>query len=253
MDLYNIGKTPLALALGFGEVTINRYFNRQVPSKEYSDIMRAALYDVGYFKHLLDSNKEKVGDFAYSKALVAIESIQKQFSKMSGQLLAVIATIFAYSSDITPLALQKLLYYINNIHRVKYGKKVFNDACEAWVHGPVYRDVYYLFKGFKYNPIDDARIHLLKGCDEHLPEYTKEIIYNVLATFGMYSGKALETITHGETPWTLARDGYLPSELGYGEISEEILEEYFKEKNAQYNLATISGMNCYIKDMLKNS
>ena len=37
MKLYNIGKAPLSLALGFGEVTITCYLAGQVPSKEYSD------------------------------------------------------------------------------------------------------------------------------------------------------------------------------------------------------------------------
>ena len=33
MDIYKIGKAPLSLALGFGEVTIPRYLEGQVPSK----------------------------------------------------------------------------------------------------------------------------------------------------------------------------------------------------------------------------
>ena len=38
MKIYKIGKAPLSLALGFGEVTIPRYLEGQVPSKEYSVI-----------------------------------------------------------------------------------------------------------------------------------------------------------------------------------------------------------------------
>lgn len=38
MKLYKIGKAPLSLALGFGEVTISRYLSGQVPSREYSEI-----------------------------------------------------------------------------------------------------------------------------------------------------------------------------------------------------------------------
>ena len=50
MKLYNIGKAPLSLALGFGEVTITRYLAGQVPSKEYSDIMLHALASASYMK-----------------------------------------------------------------------------------------------------------------------------------------------------------------------------------------------------------
>ena len=39
MKIYKIGKAPLSLALGFGEVTIPRYLEGQVPSKEYSDVV----------------------------------------------------------------------------------------------------------------------------------------------------------------------------------------------------------------------
>ena len=39
MKIYKIGKAPLSLALGFGEVTITIYLSGHIPSKEYSDIM----------------------------------------------------------------------------------------------------------------------------------------------------------------------------------------------------------------------
>ena len=43
MKIYKIGRAPLSLALGFGEVTIPRYLEGQMPSKEYSDIIKATL------------------------------------------------------------------------------------------------------------------------------------------------------------------------------------------------------------------
>lgn len=43
MDIYNIGKAPLSVALGFGEITITRHLAGQIPSKEYSDIIKKSL------------------------------------------------------------------------------------------------------------------------------------------------------------------------------------------------------------------
>ena len=40
MKIYHIGKAPLSLALGFGEITINRYLAGQLPSEEYSDVIK---------------------------------------------------------------------------------------------------------------------------------------------------------------------------------------------------------------------
>lgn len=60
MKIYKIGKGPLSLALGFGEVTITRYLSGQIPSKEYSDILRTALSSPSFMKRKLQENKDKI-------------------------------------------------------------------------------------------------------------------------------------------------------------------------------------------------
>ena len=37
-----------------------------------------------------------------------------------------------------------LLYYIQGNYAAIYDKPLFDAPCEAWVHGPVYRNVYNL-------------------------------------------------------------------------------------------------------------
>ena len=58
MDIYNIGKEPLSIALGVGETTITRYLSGQMPSKEHSNILLRILSDKEYFSDLM-SRKEK--------------------------------------------------------------------------------------------------------------------------------------------------------------------------------------------------
>ena len=153
MKIYKIGKAPLSLAPGFGEVTIPRYLEGQVPSKEYSDIMKAALSSPAYMKQKLMENREKLTDAAYRKAFAAAESIESLFS-VSDKMLRVIAYIFEKLEEVTPLMLQKLLYFIQGVYSALYGRPIFEEDCRAWVHGPVYPEVYELFRDFKYNPID---------------------------------------------------------------------------------------------------
>ena len=69
MKIYKIGKAPLSLALGFGEVTISRYLQGQVPSKEYSDVIKAALASPAYMKQKLIKNQDRLTDAAYKKAM----------------------------------------------------------------------------------------------------------------------------------------------------------------------------------------
>lgn len=48
---------------------------------------------------------------------------------------------------INPLKLQKLLYYVQAWHISKFNKEILFDTLpEAWVNGPVYREVYDNFK-----------------------------------------------------------------------------------------------------------
>ncbi len=76
MKIYKIGKAPLSLALGFGEVTIPRYLEGQVPSKEYSDVIKAALSSPTFMKQKLMENRGKLTDAAYRKAFTAAERIE---------------------------------------------------------------------------------------------------------------------------------------------------------------------------------
>ena len=250
MKLYNIGKAPLSLALGFGEVTISRYLAGQVPSKEYSDIMLHALASATYMKELLDRNREKIGETAYKKAHIAATQMENLYVAVPVELLAVIAYIFSALHEVTPLTLQKLLYYIQGNYAAIYDKPLFDAPCEAWVHGPVYRNVYNLFRDFKYNPIDDDRFVPLKESALPLTPEAKEVVDRVLDTFGMYSGKVLESITHKETPWLEARKGFLPDETSHAEISLDAMKSYFKKVDEKYNIRTEDGLREYISKML---
>ena len=71
MKIYKIGKGPLSLALGFGEITVTRYLDGQIPSKEYSDIMKAALSSPAYMKEKLQENRDKIAPTAYKKSMEA--------------------------------------------------------------------------------------------------------------------------------------------------------------------------------------
>ncbi len=248
MKIYKIGKTPLSLALGFGEVTIPRYLEGQVPSKEYSDVIKSALSSPAYMKQKLMENHEKLTDAAYRKAFAAAESIESLFS-VSDKMLRVIAYIFEKLEEVTPLMLQKLLYFIQGVYSALYGRPIFEEDCSAWIHGPVYPEVYELFRDFKYNPIDDARFALLEGTDATLTDDEKRVIDLVVNTFGMYGGKVLEKITHNEDPWMEARKGYGDSIPSNVRLSKERIMKYYILINQKYGIDTEDGLRTYIHDM----
>ena len=84
MKIYKIGKAPLALALGFGEVTIPRYLEGQVPSREYSDIIKAALASPAYMKQRLMEKRHMLGLYTEKlKGLSPLDKLNQGFSYVS--------------------------------------------------------------------------------------------------------------------------------------------------------------------------
>jgi len=243
MELYNIGQAPLSLALGFGEITITRYLEGCYPSKKYTAVIRSALASPVFMKKQLEKNKSKLTNAAYRKAYQTACELEKIFS-FSDKLRSTIARLFNNLSEITPLGLQKLLYFCQGYSLALESAPIFPEECEAWPHGPVYQEIYHLFKSFKYSPIDDDRFIILNNSKDALSDREKQIIDLVSATFGAYSGKTLETITHSEDPWKNTPLNSI--------IKKSLIKKYYKSVNQKYDLATESGTNKYIKSKLKS-
>ena len=52
-------------------------------------------------------------------------------------------------------------------------------------------------------------------------------------------------------PWKLARKGYTDNIPSNETITMENIEEYYTEKNAEYDFSTEKGLKKYIRDILQ--
>lgn len=253
MKMYDMGKSTLSLALGFGEITITRYLNGQYPSKEYSNVIKRALSDESFMKECIIKNRKKIGDVAYNKTLRSIKKIEEAKSNLSSNMLLVISNILENSLEISPLTLEKLLYYVEALYMVFYDKRLFKEDCQAWVHGPVYKNVYNLFKDYKYYAINDNELLFIKYYDKKLNDKIKYVLDLVLDTFGNYSGRVLENISHIERPWINARKDLICLEPSSEVINIKDIKDYFKEMNDEYDFTKKQGIEKYIKNAIKLS
>ena len=237
---YSIGKRPLSLLLGWGEQTFSRFADGDIPSKQYSDILLRIYNDPEYYLQLLISNKDNLKSaISYEKSYKAtqklIRELQNNFAnnnfdgnKSSDKINNVIQYLLIKCEDITPLALQKSLYYIQGFYFAFYKSFIFTDDCQAWIHGPVYKDVYLRYKDYTFTPIDSPTTEIsgIKS-SEKLADYRytqrsditrltaeltttlsateKAVCDSVIDNLCCYSGKELERFTHHEEPWILTR------------------------------------------------
>ena len=245
LDKYDVGKRPLSLLLGWGEGTLTRYLDGDIPTKQYSDILKKILNDLNYMKELLEKNAENITKLAYRRinnAILKNEVTMDININSEDKIDYVVKYILSKSVDITPLALQKLLYFAQGFYTAFTGEYLFHNNCEAWIHGPVYRNVYYKYKDYGYNPIEDKKYEY---GDIKLTTVEKELLDSIIRNFGCYSGKVLEKMTHSEEPWRATRKGLNDNEGSDRLIDKELIYMYFKEIKSKYSMFNTTDIRDY--------
>ncbi|WMT16041.1 Panacea domain-containing protein [Serratia fonticola] len=123
----------------------------------------------------------------------------------------------------TPLKLQKMVFYADAwFMALNDGSELVADKFEAWVHGPVARDLYARFAGYKWQPITVE----IKCPD--LPEAVSLHLDEIYQVFGGYSAYELEQMTHQEKPWLLAREGVPPDAICQNVIDKGVTAEFYR-------------------------
>lgn len=123
------------------------------------------------------------------------------------------------SEGITPLKLQKLVYYCQGFHLAMFGEQLFPEKIEAWLHGPVVPDLYHHFKQAGNNIVEAPK----SIDDTYFSEKQKDLLDEVLETYGQFSAWRLRNMTHEEAPWKNAyADGCS------NKISESDMKAYFE-------------------------
>ncbi len=245
---YRIGKRPLSLLLNWGEGTLTRYLDGDIPTKQYSDTLKRVLADPEYMMELLEANKENVNGQAYRQCKEAINRLKVEWSKGNDKIDSVVKYIIFRCVEITPLALQKLLYYAQGFFKAFNSRYLFDNDCEAWIHGPVFKSIYNKYKDHGFNPIDE---NSSQYDDFELTDVETEILDSIIMNFGCYSGKVLEKMTHIETPWREARIGLGDDEGSSRIIKKEAISEYFLGIKKKYDMLNYSDIKDYSVDLFR--
>ena len=86
--------------------------------------------------------------------------------------------------------------------------------------------IYEKYKEYGFDSIDAPDISEIPNFDEK----TVDFLCKICATFGIFDGKYLEELTHKESPWLNAREGYKPGDICHEVITKESMKEFFKTK-----------------------
>ena len=124
---------------------------------------------------------------------------------------------------VTTWKLQKLVYYCQVWHIVWKESPLFKETIEAWIHGPVCRELYDEHKGV----FSISAEKFTKGDSSKLSEEQKVVVHKVIKFYGKKTSTWLRNLTHLEKPWQEAREGMSLSERGNSEITHASIMEYY--------------------------
>lgn len=145
---------------------------------------------------------------------------------------------------ITPLKLQKLVYYAHGWYLGFTHRPLIRESVRAWDYGPVIPDLYDEFRKYGGSPIrelarimrvidneeDDFEIVFeeaeIPNGEEHV--FTRDLLKKVWKEYGCYNARQLSSMTHAPgTPWS---EVYANSQEKSPVIPNELIEQYFAER-----------------------
>jgi uncharacterized phage-associated protein len=147
---------------------------------------------------------------------------------------AILGRSFSEKRPVSPLKLQKLLYYAHGYYSAAYGQPLVDEAFEAWQYGPVVPAVYHEFKEFGNAPITREATELDWDQEEDIPvpalfddPRVQRVVDYVWKQYGSLPAVSLSEMTHRpNSPW----DKTMKSNkfgLKNVDIPQSLIEDYF--------------------------
>lgn len=252
---YHVSQKLLSRLLGWGEITLTRYISGgYTPSISNSNKLKALKdpYVVQQLIHqrLEEGEIEVKNENLLKKLQKSIDKNIEDLENSKGKIYEIVNWFLSQATDeepLTHLALQKLLYFAQNWNRIWNGQWLFDNDCEAWIHGAVFRNVYDDFKKFKYHPLPKVYTHVELSEDElAVLAFVKKYYFDV------YSARTLEWICHLEEPYQLARKGLRNDENGKQVIEKENMFAYYSKIADKYHISreNTDSVKNYFNDLL---
>ncbi|MFU0826404.1 MAG: Transcriptional regulator [Lachnoclostridium sp.] len=226
---FRIGKKPLAKLLGWGETTIIRYIEGDIPTAEYSNKLKAIAQDPAYYYKLLLENKDNLTNVAFRKSLKAV------MDKLTEKKINLVAQYLIYTcqGDLSPWYIQCLLYYSQGFSLALFDKELFEDDYGVNQENVPYYELYSSMKKHGINVFEVPEVRFTK--DEIA------LLRKIIDAFCWYGPKALKAMTLAERlNFKISRD-----KEGRKIISKEHIKNYFKGLLTQYDIKSVNDIHNY--------
>jgi uncharacterized phage-associated protein len=155
---------------------------------------------------------------------------------MSNQAYSAIAIANAFidranmeDEGISPMKIQKLIYFAHAWMLALSGRALISDPVKAWKFGPVIDSVYHEFKNFGNRSITNHGT-LYHGSSYSVPEVdetdhdTIALVEKIWAVYGKFGATQLSDMTHEiDSPWYATIDDHKEGQVTNYILSNEVI------------------------------
>lgn len=124
---------------------------------------------------------------------------------------------------ITPLKLQKLLYYAHAWSLALLDKPLFKEEFQAWTYGPVLRSIYKEHEEHRYEIIPAPDFKPI------LDPEVEALLEDIHRIYGAMYASDLTRLTHREEPWKQARGVLPPDAYSQETIPNHTIKEFYMD------------------------
>jgi uncharacterized phage-associated protein len=150
--------------------------------------------------------------------------------KISHLAYYIIEQYSSIDEGVTPLKLQKLLYYCK-VWGIVSGELSLSGQFTAWKNGPVNGYIYNKYKEYGDEPIS------FKQEAYPIPSSTKTFIDFVLESYIHFDALTLSAMTHQEEPWKETPKNEV--------IDKQLIKQYYSQQPFAKNFPLEEGSNYY--------
>lgn len=137
-----------------------------------------------------------------------------------------------HDGPMSAFKLQKIVYYAQAWSLALRDVQLFEEPIEAWVNGPVVREVYDRHRG-RYT------VATVGGEPERIDDYDAPFLNDVLAAYDQFEPHELVSMTHADRPWIEARAGKPLRQAGTDRISLDTMRDYYRALHADPTAVSI--------------
>lgn len=134
------------------------------------------------------------------------------------------------SHPVNAMQVQKLVYYCHAYNLALYDEPLIREKVQAWVHGPVVRELWELHRGQIAVTQDELRARAERDgySFSSLSSNQKLVVDAVCEALGGLTGWQLRNRTHEEDPW---KDHFDREDTFHDRaIPEEDMRQYYKDR-----------------------